>query len=79
MMVKVDLLPEGQYPSVTHFAGGGAYGDLLLFSQHLQQPPFSPHTQHLRRLGQQMKKTKVCVTLGTEWNFLVLFFQTEAI
>lgn len=27
----------------------------------------------------QMKKTKVCVTLGTEWNFLVLFFQTEAI
>ena len=41
--------------------------------------PFPPRTQHLRRLGQQMKKTEVCVTLGTEWNFLVLFFQTEAI
>ena len=50
-----------------------------VFPQHLQQSPFSQRTQHLRRLGQQMKKTKVCVTLGTEWNFLVLFFQTEAI
>ena len=69
-----------QYPTATHFkAGGGAYGDPLLFLQHLQRSPFSQRTQHLRRLGQQMKKTKVCVTLGTEWNFLVLFFQTEAI
>ncbi len=42
-------------------------------------PLFSPRIQHLRRLGQQMKKTKACVTLGTEWNFLVLFFQTAAI
>ena len=50
-----------------------------LFPRHLQRSPFSQRTQHLRRLGQQMKKTKVCVTLGTEWNFLVLFFQTEAI
>ena len=47
----------------------GIYSDL----------PFPPRTQHLRRLGQQMKKAKVCVTLGTEWNSLVLFFQTAAI
>ena len=29
-------------------------------------PLFSPRIQHLRRLGQQMKKAKVYVTLGTE-------------
>ena len=73
------IVALGQYPSVTHFAGGGAYGDSLRFPQHLQRSPFPPRTQHLRRLGQQMKKTEVCVTLGTEWNFLVLFFQTAAI
>ena len=52
---------------------------ICCFFPALTAIPFSPRTQHLRRLGQQMKKTKVCVTLGTEWNFLVLFFQTEAI
>lgn len=75
------LLPEGTiYPTASHFAaGGGAYGDSLHFPKHLQKSPFSQRTQHLRQLGQQMKITKVCVILGTGWNFLVLFFQTAAI